>query len=52
MQYDGLIANRFLFLTVADIYTSKKELDEAKKELEKLKGYDIMRSKFYEFKIR
>ena len=52
MQYDGLIANRFLFLTLVDFHTASGEFEDAIKQLEKLKGYDPMRHKFYEFKQR
>ena len=52
MQYDGLVANRFVFLTLVDFHIAADEFEDAIKQLEKLKGYDPMRHKFYEFKQR
>ena len=52
MQYDGLIANRFLYLTIADFYIGMQESDNAIKILEKMKGFDPMRVKFYEIRIK
>ncbi len=50
MQFDGLRANRFLFLTLAGFYIGKNELPLALKIFDDLKGYDPIRVKYYEFR--
>ena len=52
MQYDGLVANRFLHLTLVDFHVAKGDYEDAIKGLEKLKGFDPIRTKFYEFRQR
>ena len=52
MQYDGLKANRFLYNTLADLAIAKNDLERAVSILERLKGFDPIRSKFYEWRIR
>ena len=50
MRFAGLKQNRFLYATLADCAIAAKDYDKAEEILNKVKAFDPIRAKFWEWR--